>query len=160
MSDHEAFASSSEVTGQVAAPGWGRGAAGGSGEPARRPGRMAAARHEFRSAILIGQTQTAARAGPLMRKHHTLARRLREREDDYLRFATDPRAPFDNNAAEREIRMGKLRIKVSGCMRSMAGAENFCAIRSYLSTAKKHGIGILDALTQAATETAWIPAAA
>jgi transposase len=124
------------------------------------PGRMAAARHEFRSAILIGQAQTTARAGPLMRKHHALARRLRKREDDYLRFTTDPRAPFDNNAAEREIRMGKLRIKVSGCMRSMAGAENFCAIRSYLSTAKKHGIGILDALTQAATGTAWIPAAA
>jgi hypothetical protein len=124
------------------------------------PGRMATARHEFRSAILIGQTQTAARAGPLMRKHHALARRLRDREDDYLRFTTDPRAPFDNNAAEREIRMGKLRIKVSGCMRSMADAENFCAIRSYLSTAKKHGIGILDALTQAATGTAWIPAVA
>ena len=55
--------------------------------------------------------------------------------------------------------MGKLRIKVSGCMRSVAGTENFCAIRSYLSTAKKHGIGILDALTQAATGTAWMPAA-
>ena len=70
------------------------------------PGRMAAARHEFRSAVLIGQTQTAARAGPLMRKHHALARRLREREDDYLRFTADPRAPFDNNAAERSARSG------------------------------------------------------
>ena len=56
--------------------------------------------------------------------------------------------------------MAKLRIKVSGSMRSMAGAQNFCAIRSYLSTANKHGIGILNALTQAATGTAWIPAAA
>jgi hypothetical protein len=53
--------------------------------------------------------------------------------------------------------MGKLRIKVSGCMRSMAGAEAFCAIRSYLSTAAKHGIGKLDALTQAATGTSWVP---
>jgi Transposase IS66 family len=70
-------------------------------------GPGAAARHEFRSAVLIGQALTAARAGPLMRKHHALARRLREREDDYLRFITDPRAPFDNNAAEREIRMAK-----------------------------------------------------
>jgi hypothetical protein len=43
--------------------------------------------------------------------------------------------------------MGKLRIKVSGCMRSTAGPEAFCAIRSYLSTAAKHGISILDALT-------------
>ncbi len=56
--------------------------------------------------------------------------------------------------------MGELRVKVSGCMRSMADAENICAIRSYLSAAKKHGIGILDALTQAATGTAWVPAAA
>ncbi|MGI8449509.1 MAG: IS66 family transposase, partial [Streptosporangiaceae bacterium] len=66
--------------------------------------------------------------------------------------------PFDNNAAEREIRMGKLRIKVSGCMRSMTGAAAFCAIRSYLATAGKHHIGMLDALTQAATGTAWLPA--
>ena len=64
--------------------------------------------------------------------------------------------PFDNNAAEREIRMSKLRIKVSGCMRSMTGAENFCAIRSYLSTAAKHGISPLDALTKAASGTAWV----
>lgn len=85
-----------------------------------------------------------------MRKHHALARRLLDREDDYLRFTADPRAPFDNNAAEREIRMGKLRIKVSGGMRSMAGAEAFCAIRSFLATAAKHGIGKLDALSRAA----------
>ena len=43
--------------------------------------------------------------------------------------------------------MSKLRIKISGCMRSMAGAEEFCAIRSYLATAARHGIGALDALT-------------
>ncbi len=122
--------------------------------------KLAAARHQYRSAAMIGERETAARAGPLMRKHHALARRLRQRQDDYLRFTTDARVPFDNNAAEREIRMGKLRIKVSGCMRSMTGAQNFCAIRSYLSTAAKHGIGMLDALTQAATGTTWIPAAA
>jgi hypothetical protein len=120
--------------------------------------KLAATRHKFRSAVLIGEKRTAARAGTLMRKHHALARRLRQRQDDYLRFTTDPRVPFDNNAAEREIRMGKLRIKVSGCMRSMWGAQNFCAIRSYLATAAKHGIGKLDALTRAATGTAWIPA--
>src|SRR5262249_47962921 len=92
--------------------------------------KMARARHQYRSALMVGQKQTAARAGPLMRKHNNLARRLLQRENDYLRYTTDPRVPFDNNAAEREIRMSKLRIKVSGCMRSMAGAEVFCAIRS------------------------------
>ena len=92
-----------------------------------------------------------------MRKHHALARRLLAREDDYLRYTRDPQVPFDNNAAEREVRMCKLRIKVSGGMRSMAGAQAFCAIRSYLSTAAKHGTGRLDALTRAAAGTPWIP---
>jgi transposase len=119
--------------------------------------KLAAARHRYHSALLIGKRETAARAGPLMRKHHALARRLLAREDEYLRYTADPRVPFDNNAAEREIRMSKLRIKVSGCMRSMAGAEAFCAIRSYLSTAAKHGIGMLDALTLAASRTPWLP---
>lgn len=122
--------------------------------------KLATARHRYHSAVLIGKQQTAARAGPLMRKHHALTRRLLAREDDYLRYTQDARVPFDNNAAEREIRMGKLRIKVSGCMRSMAGAEAFCAIRSYLATAAKHGAGILDALTRAAAGTPWIPATA
>jgi transposase len=53
--------------------------------------------------------------------------------------------------------MSKLRIKVSGCMRSMQGAEAFCAIRSYLATADRHGIGSLDALTRAARGSPWIP---
>jgi len=120
--------------------------------------KLAAARHEYHSALLIGQRETAARASPLMRKHHALARRLLAREDDYLRYTHDPRVPFDNNAAEREVRMSKLRIKVSGSMRSMTGAQAFCAIRSYLSTAAKHGIGMLEALTRAAAGTPWIPA--
>ena len=120
-------------------------------------GELARHRHHYHSAVLIGKNHTAARAGPLMRKHHALATRLLHRQKDYLRLTSDPAVPFDNNAAEREIRMGKLRIKVSGCMRSMAGAEVFCAIRSYLSTAAKHGIGKLDALTQAASGTPWMP---
>jgi transposase len=56
--------------------------------------------------------------------------------------------------------MSKLRIKISGCMRSIAGAGAFCAIRSYLSTAAKHGIATLDALTRAASGTVSVPEAA
>jgi transposase len=118
---------------------------------------LAQARRRYHSAALIGRSQTAARAGPLMRKHHALARRLLDREDDYLRFTTSPEVEFDNNRAERDIRMCKLRIKVSGCMRSMTGARQFCAIRSYLATAARHGTGNLDALTRAATGTPWTP---
>ena len=54
--------------------------------------------------------------------------------------------------------MSKLRIKVSGCMRSMQGAETFCAIRSYLATATRHGIDWLGALIRAAQGAPWIPA--
>ena len=82
---------------------------------------------------------------------------MRGREDDYLRFAHDLRVAFDNNEAERVIRMSKLRIKVSGCMRSMTGAEEFCAIRSYLATAARHGIAALDTLTSAFQGLPWIP---
>jgi transposase len=59
--------------------------------------------------------------------------------------------------AEQVIRMSKLHIKVSGSMRSRTGAETFCAIRSYLATATRHGITWLDALTRAAAGTPWIP---
>jgi transposase len=99
----------------------------------------------------------AARRSKLQKKRNALATRMRDRADDYLRYARDLRVPFDNNEAERVIRMSKLRIKVSGCMRSMTGAENFCAIRSYLATASRHGIGWLDALTRAAEGSPWIP---
>jgi transposase len=53
--------------------------------------------------------------------------------------------------------MSKLRIKISGCRRSMTGAEEFCAIRSYLATAARHGITGLDALTSACQGRPWIP---
>jgi hypothetical protein len=53
--------------------------------------------------------------------------------------------------------MSKLLVKISGCMRSMAGAEEFCAIRSYLATAARHGIAALDALTRAFQGLPWIP---
>jgi transposase len=111
----------------------------------------------FRGAAAAGITLSAARRSKLQKKRHALATRIRDREGDYLRFAHDLRVPFDNNEAEQVIRMSKLRIKVSGCMRSMQGAETFCAIRSYLATATRHGIGWLDALTRAAEGNPCIP---
>ncbi|MEJ7705047.1 MAG: IS66 family transposase [Geodermatophilaceae bacterium] len=114
----------------------------------------------YRDGVVIGAHETRARAGKQERKHHALARRLRDRQDAYLRFVIDPRVPFDNNAAEREIRMIKLRQKVSGCLRTVTGAEQFCAIRSYLATAAKHSINFFDALVTLAEGHPWMPAAA
>ncbi len=111
----------------------------------------------FREAASAGTALNAGRRTALQKKRHALAARMTAREADYLRFAHDLRVPFDNNEAERVIRMSKIRIKVSGCMRSMHGAEAFCAIRSYLATAARHDIGWLDALIQAAAGTPWIP---
>ena len=125
-------------------------------EAAREAGHAAIdpktlAEHEdwFRKAAATGIALNAARKAKLQEKRHALATRMQARQDDYLRFARDLRVPFDNNEAERTIRMSKLRIKISGCMRSMQGAEEFCAIRSYLATAARHGISGLDALTRA-----------
>jgi transposase len=112
----------------------------------------------YRSAAQIGATQTAARSGAVMKKHHALARRLLDRQDDYLRFTTDWRVPADNNGSERDIRMIKLRQKVSGCLRTLTGARQFCAIRSYLSTAAKHGRTFFDTLVMLAEGRPWTPA--
>jgi transposase len=116
-------------------------------------------KHEdwYRKAAETGTALNAARQGKLQQKRHALATRMRDREADYLRFARDLRVPFTNNPAEQAIRMSKLRIKISGCMRSMAGAEEFCALRSYLATATRHGIGALEALTTAFQGQPWIP---
>ncbi len=111
----------------------------------------------YRSAVQIGITQTTARSSETMRRHNALARRLRDRQSDYLRFIRDWRIPPDNNGSERDIRMIKLRQKVSGCLRTLAGARQFCAIRSYLSTAAKHGRQLFDVLVMLAQGRPWLP---
>ncbi len=131
---------------------------------AREAGQAAVSRKDrvthgtyFTDAAKAGIALNAARRTKLQKKRHALATRMLKRAGDYLRFARDLRVPFDNNEAERVIRMSKLRIKVSGCMRSIAGAETFCTIRSYLATAARHGISALDALILAAQGTPFIP---
>jgi transposase len=80
------------------------------------------------------------------RPGHNLLARLQLRRDDVLRFLHDPQVPFTNNQAERDIRMMKLRQKISGGFRSFAGAEIFAVIRSVLSTARKQGWGLVATL--------------
>ena len=86
-----------------------------------------------------------------------LARFDRDAED-VLRFAHDFRVPFDNNLAERDIRMIKLQQKISGCWRTITSAEHFLALRSYLSTTRKNGQIPTAVLTAHAAGTPWLPA--
>jgi transposase len=79
---------------------------------------------------------------------HNLLLRLEQRRDDVLRFLHDPNVPFTNNQAEGDARMMKLRQKISGGFRAQTSANDFAAIRSVLSTAKKQGWNILHTLMQ------------
>jgi transposase len=93
-------------------------------------------------------------------KAHNLLIRLERYQPDVLRFAHDFRVPFSNNQAEQDIRMVKLQQKISGCWRTTTGAQRFLTIRSYLSSARKHGIGALHALDALSAGTPWLPAPA
>jgi len=80
---------------------------------------------------------------------HNLLRRFRLHADAILRFIADPTVPFTNNIAERAVRMPKVKQKISGCFRTIAGADNFCTIRSCLDTLRKQGHSMLEVLRRA-----------
>jgi transposase len=82
-------------------------------------------------------------------KNRALAERLDKHKASVCLFVHDFAVPFDNNQAERDIRMIKTKTKVSGCFRSMTGAENYLKIMSYVGTAKKHGISAYEAIREA-----------
>jgi transposase len=86
------------------------------------------------------------RGRPKKPKARNLAERLVTYEQQVLAFVYDFMVPFDNNLAERDLRMLKVQQKISGCFRSPAAAEEFCVIRSYLSTMRKQGLDIWAAL--------------
>ena len=75
-----------------------------------------------------------------------LLARFRDKKHMVLAFMYDSDIPFDNNLAERDIRMAKLYQKISGCFRTFNGAEDFLTIRSFLSTVKKHNLNIIDSI--------------
>jgi len=101
---------------------------------------------------------TGKQGRPKRTKAANLLLRLDTHTSHVLRFATDFAVPFDNNLAERDIRMVKVHQKISGGFRSTQGAQAFLALRSYLSTATKHGVIQLEALQQFFNHNAWIPA--
>jgi len=82
---------------------------------------------------------------------------MRDDADQVLRLLDDTRVPFDNNTAERALRMVKLHDKISGTFRSDHGAAAFATIRSYVQTAALNDQNRLDALHQLFTTGAWLP---
>jgi transposase len=86
-----------------------------------------------------------------------LLARLDAHRDEVLRSLDDSRVPFDNNQAERDLRMVKLQQKISGCWRTLAGAAAFLALRSYLATARKHRMNPLVVLRQLFQGHPWLP---
>ena len=84
--------------------------------------------------------------------------RLRDYRAAALAFLHHPQVPFDNNLAERDLRMMKVKQKISGCFRTWAGAEVFAAVRTYLATARKQGLSMLRAAHLAFLGSPFIPA--
>jgi len=95
-------------------------------------------------------------------KTRALADRLIACKGEVFLFIKNFLVPFDNNQAERDISMLKVKVKVSGCFRTMEGAKDYALIRSYLSSAKKHGVNVYKAIELAlagnAEKAIWIEA--
>jgi len=100
---------------------------------------------------------TGKRGRPKRGKAGSLVDRLREHKAETLAFMADLTVPFDNNQAERDIRMTKVREKIFGCFRTPTGAARFCRIRGYISTLRKQDMPILSALNQAIVGTPLLP---
>lgn len=103
---------------------------------------------EYDRLINLGYVEQKQRSPPCRPKEICLLDRLRDFKTQTLLFMHKEEVPFDNNQAERDLRMMKVKMKVSGCFRCPLAAKAFCLIRSYISTIKKNGMAVLQSLVE------------
>lgn len=133
-----------------------------------RPAQLSRFTRQYRALIREGRRanpKTAPPPGPKKRgrkkqtKPQNLLDRLEKHEAWVLAFLRDFRIPFTNNLAEQDIRMIKVKQKISGCFRTMEGAERFLAVRSYISTVRKNGVQIFPSIVSALNGKPFTPSA-
>jgi len=116
---------------------------------------------KYRAVVRRGRYRHPRRASGQGRCAQSKSANLLDRLEDFdwniLAFLWDGRVPFTNNQAEQDIRMIKVRQKISGCFRTLKGAQVFCRIRGYLSTCRKQGRNLWDAIQMAVIGQPFIP---
>jgi hypothetical protein len=112
----------------------------------------------FHRGVAVGLSLHPRAPGRKQSLTRNLLERLRDRANDVLRFADQPHlVPMTNNTGERALRPVKTQVKISGCHQSETGAKAWLAVRSYLDSARKHGLSAFDAIQRAFTGDLWMP---
>lgn len=112
----------------------------------------------FHQGIAVGLSLHPKAPGRKQSPARNLLQRLREKAHEVLRFADDPlHVPFTNNCGERALRPVKTQLKISGCHQSEDGATAWLSVRSYLDSARKHGLSAFEAIHRAFTGNLWMP---
>jgi transposase len=122
------------------------------------PRQFRRAHRRYRALVGEGRRLNPSLSGRQARsKAANLLDRLEMFDQNILAFLWDGRVPFTNNQAEQDLRMMKVREKISGCFRTFKGAQIFCRIRSYLSTCRKQGLNVWRGLEMAVNNRPFIP---